>query len=513
MRGFENAIVGVPGEGLNVEQRKRLTIGIEMAAKPELLLFLDEPTSGLDSQTAWTICTLLRKLADHGQTILCTIHQPSSLLLQNFDKILLIERGGQTVYFGDLGSQCRTMVSYLESKGARPLNAGESAAEWMMEVIGNDSSSVNWFEEWQQSSEKKVLKQEIAKISSVPKGAQISTNVYENQYEEFAVPLTTQIWLLLVRTFVEYWRIPAFLWAKFLFSCGAAIAISFSCWKSPTSLQGIHSQLFAIFTFYTILSNLMQQIVAQFLERRALFEAREGPSKTFSWMAFLISAAITEAVCQLILAVFTFVLFYYPIGMYLQIDKSESSERAGLMFLFFLAFLLFTSTFSHLLTVGMEHRETIVNIGSLLFYLILIFCGVLVPYDSLPKFWIFMYWISPFTYLVRGMFSAGVAKKAVVCSTVELLKVPIQGNSTCQEYLRAFVGSAGGKIVDGGDVGGCQYCPFEGTDDLLGMFNISYSERWINLGVLILFVGFNVVATFGVYWLTRVPKRQRMVET
>jgi ATP-binding cassette, subfamily G (WHITE), member 2, PDR len=63
--------------GLNVEQRKRVTICIELAARPELLLFLDEPTSGLDSNTAWSICTLLRKLADNGQIILCTIHQPS----------------------------------------------------------------------------------------------------------------------------------------------------------------------------------------------------------------------------------------------------------------------------------------------------------------------------------------------------------------------------------------------------------------------------------------------------
>jgi ABC-type multidrug transport system ATPase subunit len=61
--------------GLNVEQRKRLTIGVELAAKPKLLLFLDEPTSGLDSQTAWSICTLLRDLANNGQAILCTIHQ------------------------------------------------------------------------------------------------------------------------------------------------------------------------------------------------------------------------------------------------------------------------------------------------------------------------------------------------------------------------------------------------------------------------------------------------------
>lgn len=44
MESFAEAIVGEPGHGLNVEQRKRLTIGVELAAKPELLLFLDEPT-------------------------------------------------------------------------------------------------------------------------------------------------------------------------------------------------------------------------------------------------------------------------------------------------------------------------------------------------------------------------------------------------------------------------------------------------------------------------------------
>ena len=82
---------------LGGEARKRVTIGVELASKPELLLFLDEPTSGLDGQSAWNIIRFLRKLADHGQAILCTIHQPSSLLFESFDRLLLLQRGGETV--------------------------------------------------------------------------------------------------------------------------------------------------------------------------------------------------------------------------------------------------------------------------------------------------------------------------------------------------------------------------------------------------------------------------------
>lgn len=100
MQNFADAVIGVPGEGLNVEQRKRLTIGVELAARPQLLLFLDEPTSGLDSQTSWSICQLIKKLTRSGQAVLCTIHQPSAMLFGQFDRLLLLAPGGKTVYFG-----------------------------------------------------------------------------------------------------------------------------------------------------------------------------------------------------------------------------------------------------------------------------------------------------------------------------------------------------------------------------------------------------------------------------
>ena len=44
MEDIADAIIGSPEAGLAVEARKRVTIGIELAAKPQLLLFLDEPT-------------------------------------------------------------------------------------------------------------------------------------------------------------------------------------------------------------------------------------------------------------------------------------------------------------------------------------------------------------------------------------------------------------------------------------------------------------------------------------
>jgi ABC-type Mn2+/Zn2+ transport system ATPase subunit len=79
---FQNAIIG----SLDIEKKKRVTIGVELCAKPELLLFLDEPTSGLGSQGASSIVSLLRRLADQGLAILCTIHQANQ---EQFEQVSL----------------------------------------------------------------------------------------------------------------------------------------------------------------------------------------------------------------------------------------------------------------------------------------------------------------------------------------------------------------------------------------------------------------------------------------
>ena len=119
MRPIAGATIGKIGEGLNQEQRKRVTIGVELASKPELLLFLDEPTSGLDSGAAFNIIRFLRKLADSGQALLVTIHQPSAVLFEYFDELLLLKSGGRVVYHGSLGKDSRELISYFERNGAK----------------------------------------------------------------------------------------------------------------------------------------------------------------------------------------------------------------------------------------------------------------------------------------------------------------------------------------------------------------------------------------------------------
>lgn len=205
--------------GLNVEQRKRLSIGVELAAKPEVLLFLDEPTSGLDSQTAWAVATLVRKLADHGQAILCTIHQPSAVLFQQFDRLLLLKKGGQTVYFGDIGENSSTMTSYFERNGATPCTEDENPAEWMLRAIGaapGAHTDVDWAEAWKNSAEFGVLQDEL-KVMMKPTAAQTEAHTVQTSY---AASTSQQFLSCTMRTAEQYWRTPTYIYSKMILCFG-----------------------------------------------------------------------------------------------------------------------------------------------------------------------------------------------------------------------------------------------------------------------------------------------------
>jgi ABC-type multidrug transport system ATPase subunit len=232
MSEYADAVVGVPGEGLNVEQRKRLTIGVELAAKPQLLLFLDEPTSGLDSQTSWSILDLLEKLKNNGQAILCTIHQPSAMLFQRFDRLLFLARGGKTVYFGAVGEASHILTSYFERNGAHPCPPNANPAEWMLEVIGaapGSHTDIDWTETWRNSPEYQAVHAELDQLKRDRCKLAPATSVATDKasYREFAAPFFVQLWEVQKRVFEQYWRTPSYIYSKLLL-CTASVGFFFS---------------------------------------------------------------------------------------------------------------------------------------------------------------------------------------------------------------------------------------------------------------------------------------------
>lgn len=519
MQDYADAVVGVPGEGLNVEQRKRLTIGVELAAKPDLLLFLDEPTSGLDSQTSWAICDLMEKLTKAGQAILCTVHQPSAMLFQRFDRLLFLAKGGRTIYFGDVGHNSNKLVSYFERNGASTCPPQGNPAEWMLEVIGaapGTHSDTDWHSVWKDSPEFREVKDELRSLENEPKEkSTITSEASSENSKEFASPFMTQLAVVTRRVFEQYWRTPSYIFAKLSLCTMSGLFIGFVFFRAENTQQGLQNQLFAIFLLFNIFGQLTQQIMPHFVSQRALYEARERPSKTYSWVTFMVSNILVELPWNALGGLLIFFCLYYPIGLFRNaIPYDQVHERGALFFLFTLQFMLFTSTYTTMFIAGIPDAETAGNLANLGFALTLIFCGVLASPGQFPHFWIWLYRISPFTYLVDGMLAVGIANNEVTCAANEFLRFDPPAGQDCGTYLARTIAATGeGYVLDPSATSNCGFCQLSSTNAFLSGVNISYDRRWFNFGILWVFIVFNIFAAVAIYWLARVPKKPKVKRT
>lgn len=503
MDDFSEAIVGISGEGLNVEQRKLLTIGVELAAKPALLLFLDEPTSGLDSQSSWAIVAFLRKLADNGQAILATIHQPSSMLFQEFDRLLFLAKGGRTVYFGNIGTDAKELLRYFESKGARKCGNSENPAEYMLEIIGagaSGKSRQDWPSIWRESELSENVQEELDQIPKEMSSKPVANDDTKASQSEFAMPFSYQLFYTTVRVSQQYWRTPTYINGKFFLGVASALFIGFSFFQSDDSLQGLQNTIFSNFLILSIFSALVQQIMPRFVTQRSLYEVRERPSKAYSWAAFLLANILVELPYQFFLGVLVFASYYYPVfGV-------ESSERQVLVLLFLIEFFIFASTFAHMLIAPLPDAETAGQLATALFSLTLAFNGVMQPPHALPGFWIFMYRVSPLTYLVQGITGTALSGRPIECSSDELSVFDPPPGQTCETYLAPFLTRAPGRLYNPASTDNCSYCPLRNADQYLAISEISYDTRWRNIGIIWAYIVFNTAAAVIFYYSFRLKK-------
>lgn len=513
MEAYSEAVIGVPGKGLNVEQRKRLTIGVEMAAKPKLLLFLDEPTSGLDSQTAWSICQLMKKLSNAGQAILCTIHQPSALLLSQFDRLLFLAKGGRTVYFGEIGENCHTLTGYFEKYGADPCPADANPAEWMLSVIGaapGSHAKYDFADIWLHSPERLAVRSEIDRLMREFNASESNVAEKDSDSGEFASSFWQQCYLASKRNFQMLWRSPMYIWSKIGLNVFSALFNGFVFFKSDTSQQGLQDLMFSVFMFTVCLNAMMSSFVSVFAVQRNLFEARERPSKIFGWKAFLVGAFSAEIPWQILVAILSFVSWYYPAGLYNEAKFAhQMTHRGGLTLFYCILFYLWVISLGFMLGGPIEDPRTAANISVILFTMTLMFAGVLVTRTTMPGFWQFMYRVSPMQYWISGMLALAIANAPVQCAENEWHKLSAPNGQTCQQYFQKMFDAAPdstGYLRNPNATGECSYCALKSTNQYLASIESTYNVRWRKFGYLWAFVAFNFIAAIILYWLARVPK-------
>lgn len=123
-----------------------------------------------------------------------------------------------------------------------------------------------------------------------------------------------------------------------------------------------------------------------------------------------------------------------------------------------------------------------------------------------------MYRVSPFTYIVSGMMSTGLANAEVRCSSIEYLNFNPPANSTCAEYLENYISAAGGYLRAGTEQNtqDCSFCVLSDTNAFLSQVNSNYADRWRNFGLIWPYIIFNIAGAIGLYWWTRVPKNVKV---
>ncbi|OSD01072.1 pleiotropic drug resistance ABC transporter [Trametes coccinea BRFM310] len=492
LEAYADAIVG----SLGVEHRKRTTIAVELVAKPSLI-FLDEPTSGLDSQSAWAITSFLRDLADSGQAIVCTIHQPSAELFQVFDRLLLLRKGGQTVYFGDIGPRATTLIDYFERNGGRKCDDTENPAEYILDVIGAGATAttdIDWYAVWKKSP---LYTQAYEEIERIHEDGRKRGPVQATLTNTYPTGWGFQLRTLLTRDAQAHWRDPTYLIAKLALNIASALLIGFTFFKAKTTIQGTQNHLFAIFMSTIISVPLSNQLQVAFINMRNIYEVRERHSRMYSWTALVTSQILIELPWNILGSSLYFLCWYWTVGF--------PTDRAGFTY-FMLGFWfpLYYTTIGQAVAAMSPNAEIAALLFSFLFSFVLTFDGVLQPYRQLG-WWQWMYRLSPYTYLIEALLGQALGKRPIQCSSVELVTIQPPSGQSCSQYMEPYISMAGGYLTNPDATSGCQYCEFSTTDAFLGTsFNIFFSNHWRDLGIFAAFICFNLFCIYSFTYMFRV---------
>ncbi|KAJ8644662.1 hypothetical protein MRB53_006410 [Persea americana] len=396
---LRESLVGLPGvSGLSTEQRKRLTIAVELVANPSII-FMDEPTSGLDARAAAIVMRTVRNTVDTGRTVVCTIHQPSIDIFEAFDELFLMKRGGEEIYVGPLGHQSCHLIKYFEGiDGVSKIKDGYNPATWMLEVSSiaqEEIIGINFTEAYKNSDLYRRNKTLISELSTPPPG---SKDLYfPTQYSQSFI---TQCFACLWKQRMSYWRNPHYTAVRFLFTTFIALLFGTIFWKvgSETSrrqdLFNAMGSMYAAVLFIGIQNaSSVQPVVA--VERTVFY--REKAAGMYSALPYAFAQVAVEVPYILVQTIIYGVIVYSMIAF-------KWTAAKFFWYIFYMFFTLLYFTFYGMMAVGMTPNADIAAIVSSAFYMIWnLFAGFLVPRPKIPIWWRWYYWACPVSWTLYGL--------------------------------------------------------------------------------------------------------------
>ncbi|XP_024930413.3 pleiotropic drug resistance protein 1 isoform X2 [Ziziphus jujuba] len=426
LTSLREALVGLPGvNGLSTEQRKRLTIAVELVANPSII-FMDEPTSGLDARAAAIVMRTVRNTVDTGRTVVCTIHQPSIDIFDAFDELFLLKLGGEQIYAGPLGPHCSNLIKYFEAiDGIPKIRDGYNPAAWMLEITSaahEASLGVNFADVYKNSELYRRNKELIKQLSTPPPG---SNDLYfPTRYSQsFFNQCVACLW----KQHCSYWRNPSYSAVRLLFTTFIALLFGMifwnlgSKWRRQQDLFNAMGSMYASVIFIGVQNGMSVQPVVG-IERTVFY--RERAAGMYSALPYAFAQITIELPYIFIQTIIYGVVVYAMMGFDWTVSKF-------FWYLFFMYFSFLYFTFYGMMSMAVTPNHHVASILSSAFYAIWnLFSGFVVPPTRIPIWWKWYYWACPVAWTLYGL----------VTSQFGDVKDSLESGQTVEDFVRTYFG-------------------------------------------------------------------------
>ncbi|KAL7131980.1 hypothetical protein ABFS83_12G041400 [Erythranthe nasuta] len=427
LTSLRGGLIGLPGvNGLSTEQRKRLTIAVELVANPSII-FMDEPTSGLDARAAAIVMRTVRNTVNTGRTVVCTIHQPSIDIFESFDELLLMKRGGQEIYVGPLGRHSCNLIEYFEGiEGVTRIRDGYNPATWMLEVTSSAQEmilGVDFSQLYKNSELYRRNKALINELSTPPPGTRDLH--FQTQYSQ---PFLTQCIACLWKQHLSYWRNPLYSAVRILYTIFLAILFGSIFWdlgsKRRTQQEifnAMGSMYASVFFLGVQIASSVQPVVS--VERSVFY--RERAAGLYSALPYAFGQAVIEIPYGFAQAITYGTIVYAMIGF-------EWTAAKYWWYIYFMFFSLLYFTFYGMMAVALTPNHHISNIISFFFYALWnLFSGFIIPRPRTPVWWRWFHWANPVAWTLYGLVTSQFGD---VSDELEITKQPVR------EFLTSYFG-------------------------------------------------------------------------